>query len=123
MPKMRVLVVEDDHFVREVVAELLADQGFQIDEAETADEAAKLIDADGYALILTDINLPGNGDGIEVAAHARRKRPGIPIVFVSGRPDSLQRARSTGAVTTILRKPYSPELLVRAVQNLLSATG
>jgi DNA-binding response OmpR family regulator len=120
MPKARVLIVEDDNLVRELVTEVLAQAGFQVDQAETGDQAAKLIDVDGYALILTDINMPGQRDGIEVAAHARSKKPGIPILFVSGRPESLQNVRSTDAVTAILPKPYSFEALLRTVRNLLS---
>ena len=108
MPKARVLIVEDDSLVRELVTEVLAEAGFQVDQAETGDQAAKLIDVDDYALILTDINMPGQRDGIEVAAHARSKKPAIPIIFVSGRPESLQNVRSTDADTAILPKPSAP---------------
>ena len=47
MPKARVLIVEDDNLVRELVTDLLAQAGFQVDQAETGDQAAKLIDVDG----------------------------------------------------------------------------
>ena len=102
------------------MVEVLTDAGFQVDEADTGDDAAKMIDADGYCLILTDINMPGQLDGIDLAAHARSKRPGLPIVFVTGRPDSWARARAKGARTTVVAKPYSPEAIVRAVTALLS---
>jgi DNA-binding response OmpR family regulator len=122
MPRARVLVVEDDTLVREVMVEALTEAGFQVHDAEDGDEAAKLIDADGYSLVVTDINMPGKLDGIDVAAYARRKRPGIPIVFVTARPDALPKAQSSGAVTAILAKPYAPEALVHSIRSLLSAS-
>jgi two-component system OmpR family response regulator len=120
MPKARVLIVEDDSLVRELVTEVSPRQVFRSIRPRRVIRRQKLIDVDGYALILTDINMPGQRDGIEVAAHARSKKPGIPIIFVSGRPESLQNVRSTDAVTAILPKPYSFEALLRTVRNLLS---
>ena len=116
----RVLVVEDEDLVRQTVVDVLTHAGFQVDEADTGDDAAKMIDADGYSLILTDINMPGRLDGIDLAAHARSKEPGLPIVFFSGRPDSLARAAASGNRTAVIRKPYSPEAIIGAVRDLLS---
>jgi CheY-like chemotaxis protein len=113
--------VEDDDLFRELVTKILSEAGFQVDQAETGDQAAKLIDVDGYALLLTDINMPGQRDGIEVAAHARSKKPGIPIIFVSARPDSLPTVRSADALTAILPKPFSLEgLFAHRSQSPLS---
>jgi DNA-binding response OmpR family regulator len=120
MPKARVLIVGDDSLVRELVTRSSPRQVFKSIRPRRVIRRQKLIDVDGYALILTDINMPGQRDGIEVAAHARSKKPGIPILFVSGRPESLQNVRSTDAVTAILPKPYSFEALLRTVRNLLS---
>jgi len=118
MPNERILVVEDERLVREVIVEVLTEAGFQVDEAETGDDAAKLIDADGYTLILTDINMPGHLDGIDLATHAHKKKPGIPIVFMTGCPESSERAQARGAL--VIHKPYSPATVVRAVRALLS---
>ncbi len=123
MVNPRVLVVEDENLVREIMVEVLTEAGFQVDQAESADQAAKLIDADGYGLILTDINMPGHLDGIDLAAHARSKQSGIPILFVTGRPESAERARSSGALSAVVHKPYSSEALVHAARGLVSASA
>ena len=59
MAKTRILVVEDESLVRELLVEVLTDAGFQVDEADNADEADRLLDRDGYKLLLTDIHMPG----------------------------------------------------------------
>ena len=58
----RYLVVEDENLVREMIVDVLTEAGFEVDEASTGDDAAKLIDADGYSLILyrrTNAGTPG----------------------------------------------------------------
>lgn len=84
----RVLVVEDEEFVRGVLSEVLASEGFEVTEAACGDEAAGLIDrADCFDLLLTDVHMPGRLDGLAVAERARATHPGLPIVVVTGRPE------------------------------------
>ena len=72
MPGGRVLVVEDEELIRLILAEVLADEGYQVVEAGTGDEAVRLIDGpDGFHAVITDIHMPGTRDGIAVGHHAR----------------------------------------------------
>ena len=87
MSRIRVLVVEDDSIIRSCMVEALSDAGYEVDEAETGDLATKLLDEDGYRLVVTDLNMPGRFNGVDVAAYAHQHEPDLPFVFVTGRPD------------------------------------
>ncbi len=104
----KVLLVEDDTLISTVVADELRDHGFVVHEATTGAEAMSYLDSEpDIAILFTDINLPGDVDGRELAARARAKRPELPIVYASGRhaPFGLD-----GMVTRslFLPKPYRP---------------
>jgi DNA-binding response OmpR family regulator len=116
---MRVLIVEDEMLNREIMAEALVEAGFAVDEANSADEAVKLLDSDGYELLVTDIHMPGRMDGIGLAQHAHNTHPTMPIVFVTGRPDVLARLRNAGIPGTSLAKPFELDELVRVVSRLI----
>ncbi len=104
---------------REIMAEALMEAGFTVDEAESADEAIRLLDVDGYELVVTDIHMPGRMDGIGLARHALNQHPSMPIVFVTGRPDVLARLRDAGVRGTFLAKPFELDELVRVVSRLI----
>ena len=90
------LVVEDDALQREVVSELLRDNGLEVVECSTAEAAELVLASTGNELraLVTDINLAGEMSGVELAAYARRKFPCINIVVVSGKPASASAGRS-----------------------------
>ena len=100
---VRVMVVEDEPGIREFLAEVLADEGFETVEAATADDAVPLLEDDRVRVLLTDINLPGNLDGIGLARVARNRSPRIPVVFI--------------------QKPFSVAGLVANVQRLAATTS
>ena len=120
---MRVLIVEDEMLNREIMAEALIEAGFAVDEAGSADEAVRMLDADGYRLLVTDIHMPGSLDGIDLAQRAHDQNPRMPIVFVTGRPDVLARLRDAGIPGTSLAKPFALEELVRVVSQLIGPPG
>jgi CheY-like chemotaxis protein len=120
----RVLVVEDEELIRLMLVEVLDDEGFEVFEASTGDEAAKLIEnPDGFQAVVTDIHMPGERDGIAVGRHARRRHPGIPIIYCTGRPDVLSGAETLGHRDVLVRKPYVPSQVVVALRRFLPSTG
>ena len=119
MPRQRVLVVEDEPTIRSLMAEVLTDAGYEVDEASTSDEAVLLLDADGYKLLVTDMHMPGQLDGKGVADHAHELKPQLPVIFVTGRPDFLSRLTGGGIKGLVLPKPFQLNKLVGAVQNLI----
>src|SRR5690242_21840012 len=82
-----VLVVEDDREVREVALAVIEAAGFRVLEAETGDEAYRLLrDCPDLRidLLFTDIVMPGRLDGVDLAELARSLRPGLRVLFATG---------------------------------------
>ena len=99
---MKVLVVEDDPFVREMAVTGLEDVGFEVTQAASGGQALGLLQA-GIAIdvLLTDIRLPG-ADGWTVAKAYRERFPDLPVLYVTGYAERMQPV--PGGI--ILSKPY-----------------
>lgn len=101
----RVLLVDDDASVREVVAAGLRDAGYQVIEAESAAAALAVIDrGDDVDILVTDLVMPGMR-GSDLLAEARRRRPSLPVVLVTGFPGEMDR-RIEEQGCSLLRKPF-----------------
>jgi DNA-binding LytR/AlgR family response regulator len=72
-------------------------------------------------LLFTDINLPGDMSGADLAARAREMRPDLPVIFASGRWSLLEKLQ-TVPHSAILPKPYSVSRACEAVESLLDPT-
>ena len=81
-----VLVVEDDFLIRTTLAEVLADAGFAVVEAERADLALETLEqhAPAVDILFTDVTMPGSMDGLELARRVSVSQPDIAIVVASG---------------------------------------
>ena len=83
--KIVVLVVEDESLVRMDIVSQLADEGFEVLEAENADRALEMLDAhDSISILFTDIDMPGSMDGLRLSAAVRKRWPPVKIVVTSG---------------------------------------
>lgn len=112
MSQFVTLLVEDDALQREVMAELLQDQGFEVVECSTAEAAELIVATSGTELraLITDNGLAGAMSGVELAEYARRKYPQMNIIVMSGK-----QVKCLPAHTTFLQKPFAPILLLEAV--------
>jgi DNA-binding NtrC family response regulator len=115
---VRVLVVEDEDGIRELLIDTLSDEGFEIIGVETADAAAPLLRFGQVALLVTDIDLPGALDGIALAQAARDRDPTMPVVFISGRQANLDAARVINDPVSFLLKPFSLTCFMADVHRL-----
>lgn len=116
---LRVLVVEDDAEVRGVVQKLLAGMGCETRLCATAEEALPVLASDApLGLLLTDIALGTGLRGTELADAARRLRPGLPVLLMSGFPNDLPGASGRWE---LLRKPYTRAELEAAIRKVLRA--
>ena len=103
-----VLVVEDEVLISNLVADVLSASGFVVHEVTTADEALRYINSGAdIDVLFTDINLPGDMDGAELAARARELRPEMPIVYASGR-FKLSEISPLVSRSLFMAKPYDP---------------
>lgn len=119
--RIRVLFVEDEFFIREWIAQSLAEQGFAVDSVTNAADALSHITRAPIDVLLTDINLPGGMDGTALARRARELRPDVAVIYASARAALLkQEARVPGSV--VLPKPYEPAVLGQLVTAAMRAT-
>ncbi|MCB8878791.1 response regulator [Acidisoma cellulosilytica] len=118
---MAILLVEDEALIREIMAESLADDGFEVIQVATGDEALALIDHHDRAIeaLVTDFHMPGEADGAEVAAHARIHYPQLPVIIASGRPDVIARTWDPELGYRFLGKPYLPRHLLAMLHEAL----
>jgi signal transduction histidine kinase len=111
----RVLFVEDDALVREVVVRGLEEAGFEVLVAPSGDQALAMLegglDAD---VVFSDIVMPGKVSGIDLAGLLRERRPRLPVVLATGYTD--QRANIPGV--QVLAKPYEIGQLVELLASL-----
>jgi len=118
--RARVLLVEDEMAVRELLEEMLERNGFDVESAETGEQAALIASEQPFDLLLTDIDLPGmNGAQLSAALHERR--PALAVVLMSGYPEdgALDEARPDER-RVLLRKPFSTRQLVDHLRTALA---
>jgi CheY-like chemotaxis protein len=114
-----VLVVEDDERVREVAAETLRDAGFHVVAAQDAPEALALLERrEPFDLLFSDIVMPGGMTGIELAQAARRLRPALPVLLVTGYAGPVEGSVDHGF--EVLAKPYDQAALARRIAELVT---
>jgi PAS domain S-box-containing protein len=119
-----ILLVEDDEEVREAMQGALAEAGHRVHTAAEG-EAALAILANGETLdlLLCDVALPGAMNGLEIAAAARRHRPGLRIVLASGYGADALDASGLGEAFEVLAKPFSQAELLHCVADPSTAAA
>jgi EAL domain-containing protein (putative c-di-GMP-specific phosphodiesterase class I) len=113
----RILVVDDEHDLLDVVGTMLAEAGWQVDTAGNGREALTLVDADRYEVVLSDIDMPGM-NGVELLREIRGRDLDVPVLLITGHPrvDTAVEALEHGALR-YLRKPIRERDLVAAVED------
>jgi len=111
---MKILVVEDDPFIRDMAVTELEDAGYQVMEAASGGQALRLLQA-GIAVdaLLTDVRMP-EANGWEVARAYRGRFPDLPVLYVTGYAEQMQPV--SGGM--ILSKPYRTSQVVDLLNTL-----
>ena len=111
-----VLVVEDEVLIRMMAAEILRDEGFTVLEAANAVEALVLFSSElRLDVVLTDVNMPGELDGVKLTHIVKEAKPDLPVALLSGHFDPSGEHAADG----FLRKPYSNAELLALVRELI----
>lgn len=116
-----VLVLEDEPLIGLTVEDALNEAGYEVRLSAQAVEALRELEASAEMLsaLVTDIRLPGGGDGWQVARRARELNPVLPVVYMSG--DSALRHSSQGVPHSIMvQKPFATAQIVTAVSTLIN---
>lgn len=118
MTALRILVAEDEALLRELTCEDLRDAGHTVASAENGHAALQALERESFDVLLTDIRMPGNLDGWELARRARVLWPAINVIYLSGySPDALQPVPGG----RILKKPCRLAELLLVLEQLSAA--
>ena len=115
--RVAVLVVEDEALVRMGIVDFLDEHGFEVFEAESADDAIAILGSTSrIAIMFTDVDMPGGMDGLKLAAAVRHRWPPIKIVVTSGhRQVNLD---DLPVEARFFAKPYNPHEIVTTMRQM-----
>ena len=120
----RVLVVDDDNEIREILRITLESEGYQVDSADSGEGALEAVSTQAPALIILDARLPGR-DGFDICRtlKADARVSGVPVIMISANSEEESRVRGLKAgATDFLAKPFYPrELLTKVYRALQTA--
>jgi DNA-binding response OmpR family regulator len=121
-PRLRILVVEDDDDIRRLNTEVLNRNGYQVDAAEDGAVAWAALQADRYALMITDNAMP-KMTGIELLNKLRTAKMSLPVIMAAGTIPMAEFLRDPclQPAATLL-KPYTLDELVGTVREVLRET-
>lgn len=121
IPKLasKVLVIDDDNFVRLLIGKILAVNSIEFDEASSGIEGIQKSQKENYALIITDLHMPGMS-GIDAVKAIRKNNPSAKILFLSAdmSHSMIQEMKEVGA-NGILQKPFSEVEILTAISNIM----
>jgi CheY-like chemotaxis protein len=119
------LVVEDDPALRKVIVAFLSERNYQVAAAPDGSEALEILDESGpFDLLLSDIILPGEFSGQELANEVTHRQPSIKILLMSGyASDAFEDRARPADYANLLQKPFSMGSLARKIRSVLKAEG
>jgi CheY-like chemotaxis protein len=115
----KVLLVDDEELVRQLLARILTDSGFDVEEADngaSALQVARRLDG-SLSLVITDINMPVM-DGLEFAGALRATDRKVPFLFITGVDPAL--IYEAGFQAEVLWKPFTPDDFLEKVKLMIS---
>jgi DNA-binding NtrC family response regulator len=119
MPGEKILIVDDEERMRRLLARVLAKEGYETASAGSGIEAMRLIAADSFDLVITDIHMPGMG-GLQLLAEIKEYDPALPIIIITayGTVESAVQALRAGAYDYIT-KPFETDEIKLTVAKAL----
>lgn len=118
---MKILIVDDEDMIREVIKEYSEDAGYQTDEAENGKIALKKINKNTYDLLILDIMMP-EMDGFTVLKNIPKEKM-IPTIVLSARGEEYDKLNGFDlGIDDYLTKPFSPKELIARIKAVLNRT-
>jgi len=118
----KILIIEDDKFLRELIAQKLLKEGYDIAEAVDGEKGLKSVKEEKPDLVLLDLILPGI-DGFEVLSEMKRDQAvsEIPVIVLSnlGQKDDIERALKLGATDYMIKAHFTPAEIIEKIKGIL----
>lgn len=119
MKNLRVLLVDDDEVARLGLTMILEQSGFEVTCAANVSEALKYISTSWYDVLLSDLHMPGAGDGLTVVSAMKHANPAAATLLLSAFPEMTAAAQAIlQQADEILVKPIEPASLVQMIHQL-----
>ena len=123
MTEIKKLLIIDDNFNQCVtLKKILNAKGYQTSAAANSKEAFKLVAETDFDLVLTDLILKGDKNGVEIFREMKKIKPNIKVMLFTGYgPEEehhlLMESQLEGMIDEFLRKPIGPEELIKAIEK------
>lgn len=122
MNPKKILLVEDEDFIRELYARQLAKAGFLIKTAPDGQTGLQILQTEGFDLLLLDIMLPGM-NGLQLLREFKTKNPTSPMITILltnlGQEAVIKEGFELGAQAYLIKASYTPDQVVNEVKNAL----
>ncbi|MBI4130578.1 response regulator [Candidatus Roizmanbacteria bacterium] len=125
--KQRILVVEDETFLRDLYIDILKEEGYEVDAAADGDEGFNKIHDGGYDLVLLDIVLPKR-DGIQILRDIKtnppvKKNGGVLMLTNLGQEAVVSEGVALGVRGHIIKSDYTPDQLIVEIKRVLASNN
>lgn len=121
--KEKILIVEDDKFLRELISRKLAGRGYEVETAVDGEDGFKKLKKIKPDVVLLDLILPGI-DGFEVLSRVKKEKEieNIPIIILSnlGQREDIERGLNLGAIDYLIKAHFTPQEIIEKVKEVLS---
>jgi len=117
---VHILVVDDEHIMRESLSDWLRDDGYSVETAESGSKALSILGSEDWGVILVDLKMPGM-DGIELMGEIKKAKPNIPVIIMTAYAtvDTAVKAMRQGAYDYLV-KPFDPEEMALIIRKLVA---
>jgi two-component system, OmpR family, response regulator len=120
---IRILIVEDDSIIGELIALALKDAAYDVDWARDGESAAELIDKKQHQALLLDLGLPKR-DGLELLVSLRQNGNNVPVIIITGRESLKDRIRALNlGADDYLLKPFNVKEMLARLRAVLRRRG
>jgi DNA-binding NtrC family response regulator len=117
--KRTILVVEDEIMIRLMISHYLRDSGFDVIEANNAQDAVRVLLERKVDLVFTDLQMPGSMDGIGLARRIQAEWPDMKVILTSGAVTASALPADLRDRATLVRKPYRLDAIAEQIRLLL----
>ncbi len=115
-----VLLIEDDPLIRELIVEALREAGYHVIHVSTGEEALAWCKRHVADVLVTDVRLPGQLDGWQIAERCREHDPELPVIYATGFSPATPRPVPG---SRIVHKPFHPDEIVRMIREFGAEKG
>jgi two-component system cell cycle sensor histidine kinase/response regulator CckA len=114
----KILVVDDNNFLRSVVSKMLSMLGYEVLSADSGENGLSLFLKNKFDIVLSDYEMPGM-DGVAFACSVKKSSPRTPVVIMTGAGRETVFSRKSTAVDEVIAKPFTLAGIDETIHNLL----